>query len=256
MGMTKTKRELALFRKSAAISNSCIPIIERSMREDGITEREIARRVRRNIYARGGKLSFRTLVACGDRSAVIHPKPAASDRKISGIGFVDFGASYRGYKTDVTVPFVKGKISARERRVVKAVIAAYNIALKSWKIGEPCWKLHEKANGYLKSKGLTMGHALGHGLGRKIHESPIIAAPDRKALEKVQRLAARGDKKAAKRIRRWEKRKKVSFMPGMVFTIEPGAYVKELGGCRIENSFEVSGKKLKSLTKAKLIEVR
>lgn len=255
MGMIKTKKEISLLKKAAKISNSCIPVIEKSLREEGITEREVARRIRRNIYRQGARLSFGTLVACGDRSAMIHPVPRATDRKISGIGYVDFGASYGGYKTDVTVPFIRGKVRARESRIVRSVIGAYNIVLKAWKIGEPCWKLHEKIENILAAKKLTMGHGLGHGLGKKIHERPTIAMPNRKSLAKVESLARRGDKKAAKRIRRWEKTKKVVFRPGMVFTIEPGAYVKGVGGSRIENSFLASGKRLKSLTRAKLIEV-
>jgi Xaa-Pro aminopeptidase len=254
--MIKTKKEISLFKKSAAISNSCIPIIEKALKEENMTEREIARRVERNIRSQGATLSFRTLVACGDRSAMIHPVPTVTDRKISRIGYVDFGASYKGYKTDVTVPFIKGKVNSRERRIVKSVIDAYKIALKSWKIGSPCWKLHEKIDSYLKSKNLEMGHGLGHGLGKKIHETPTIAMPDKRKLAKVERLAKRGNKRAMKRIKRWERVKKVTFQSNMVFTIEPGAYVKGIGGSRLENSFLASGKKLKSLTRAKLIEVK
>lgn len=242
MGIIKTRKEIALLKKSARISNSCIPIIEKSLKEDGITEREIARRIRRKIYSQGGRLSFMTLVASGKRSAMIHARPAATDRVISGIGYVDFGASHRGYKTDVTVPFVKGNAGARERRTVSTVLQAYNIALRSWRIGMPCWKLHEKVDDYIKSKGLQMGHSVGHGLGLKIHERPIIGKPRKKL--------------TGRKLRKWERIKKVTFQTDMVFTIEPGAYVKGVGGSRLENSFLVMGKRLKSLTKSKLIEVR
>lgn len=256
MGMIKTKKEISFFKKSAVISNSCILIIERSLREKNITEREIARRIRKNIYSRGGRLSFRTLVACGKRSAMIHAKPRATNKKISGIGYVDCGASYRGYKTDITIPFIKGEVSPREKKIVKAVVEAYNIALKGWKIGMPCWKLHEKVDNYLRSRGFKMEHGTGHGLGLKIHERPIIAMPSKKLIGAASLLAKRGRKLAIKKLKRWERIRKVVFQPNMVFTIEPGAYVKGVGGSRLENSFLVVGKRLKSLTKSKLIEVR
>lgn len=254
MAMVKTKKEISLFKKAASISNSCIPLIEKSLRE-GVTERELARRIKKKIKSQGGESSFGTLVGSGERSAMVHTVPRATDRKISGIGYVDFGASYKGYKIDVTVPFIKGNVNSRERKIVKTVLEAYNIALKTWKIGMPCWKLHEKIDGYLSKRGLRMGHALGHGLGKKIHEDPKIMAPTKKSLAKATRMAKAGNRKMIKKLRKWERIKKVKFEPGMVFTIEPGAYVKGLGGSRIENSFMASWGKLKSLTKAKLIQV-
>lgn len=240
MGTIKTAREIGFLRKAAAISNSCIPIISRALREEKITEREIARRIMKNIYRRGGRLSFRTLVASGRRSAMIHPRPTVTDEKVSGIGYVDFGASYRGYKTDVTVPFVKGKIGPRERKAVKAVLQAYRLALRSWKVGMPCWKLFDVADGHIRSRRLRMGHSLGHGVGLRIHEMPTLGRPRKKL--------------AGKKLKKWERIKRITFQPGMVFTIEPGAYVKGVGGSRIENTFLASGKKLKALTKSKLIK--
>lgn len=256
MATVKTRVEISLFRRAAAISNSCMPIIERSLREDGMTERELARRVRRNIASRGGSLAFLTLVGCGDRSAMIHTEPKTTDREISGIGYIDFGASYRGYKTDVTVPFVKGRVGARDRRIVDTVQKAYRLAIRSWRPGMPCWRLFEATNGYIESRGYKMRHSLGHGVGRRIHESPIIGMPSRKVIRKVEGLARRGSKKAIRKLARWERIRGTKFEGGMVFTIEPGAYVEGVGGSRIENTFLVSGKKLKALTKARLIEVR
>ena len=254
MAMIKTKAEIACIKKAAAISNSCIPIIRRAVKE-GITEREIGRRVRKKIYEKGGKLSFRTLVASGERSAMIHCKPTVTDRPVDGIGYVDFGASYRGYKADVTVPFVRGKVGEKERKIVKTVLEAYNVAVRAWRPGIECWKLHKEAERHISSRGLEMGHSLGHGLGMKIHERPIIYAPNDMLLRKVEILAEKGNEKAVKRLKRWERVKKVSFEDGMAFTIEPGAYVKGLGGCRIENTFLTAGKRLKCLTKSRLIEV-
>jgi len=103
MGMIKTKNEIKLIKKSAQISNSCIKVIKESLKEN-ITEKELRKRIGKKIRSQGASLAFQTLVASGERSAMIHPKPYAANKIISGLGYADFGASYKGYKTDVTVP--------------------------------------------------------------------------------------------------------------------------------------------------------
>jgi len=240
MAMIKTQKELQLLRKSAAISNSCILLIEKSLKEI-ISERELARRIRRKINSQGATLAFQTLVASGKRTSMIHPHPHATNEKILGIGYVDFGANYRGYKTDVTVPFVKGSVGKKEWKIIKTGIAAYGLAAKSVKIGQPCWLAHKKTDLFLRKNGFKMLHSLGHGLGKEIHERPLILMP-RKKLK-------------GKKLKRWHRIQKVTFQPNMVFTIEPGIYVKNLGGFRIENDFLATGNGFKLLTKSKLLKI-
>jgi len=241
MGMIKTGREIRLLKKSAAIANSCIPIIEQSLKEN-ITEVELRRRIWRKIRSQGAGLSFRTLIACGKRSAMIHPKPTATNKKITGLGYVDFGASYKGYKSDITVPFVKGQISKKEKRIVATTLRAYKLAVTSIKLNQLSWKLFQKISDYLEKNGFELKHGLGHGLGLKIHEYPFIVMPKKEKLKRKTK-------------RRWEVIKKIKFQRGMVFTIEPGVYVKGLGGCRLENDFLLSKNKVVRLTNARLISV-
>ncbi|MEM5782638.1 MAG: M24 family metallopeptidase, partial [Candidatus Aenigmatarchaeota archaeon] len=98
----KKEEEIQLIKKACEISNSCLKIIEESLKEE-ITEKELRRRIEKNIRKQGATLSFRTIVACGKRAAKIHPKPEATNKKIKGLGYVDFGACYKGYRSDVTV---------------------------------------------------------------------------------------------------------------------------------------------------------
>jgi Xaa-Pro aminopeptidase len=240
MGMIKTNEELRLLKKAAAISNSCINVIEDSLRED-ITERELARRVRRNINKQGATLSFQTLVGSGKRSSMVHTLPHTTDQKIQGIGYIDFGAKYKGYASDVTVPFVKGQIGKKEERIIKTGLAAYSLAVKSVRIGEPCWKLHQKTDKFLRSKGFVIPHGLGHGLGKKVHERPIIGMP-RKRL-------------TGKKLEKWRRIQKITFQPNTVFTIEPGIYVKNFGGFRIENDFLLTKRGMKVLTKSRFLKI-
>jgi len=240
--MIKTKKEIELLKKSAKISNSCIPIIKRSLAEDRITEKELARRIRKKMKQQRAGEAFRMIVCSGKRAARVHAKPRTTNKTINGLGYVDFGANYKGYKTDITVPFIKGKISKKERRMVKAVLQAYKLAVCSIKIGEPCWKVHEKTNNFLKKWGYECPHAIGHGIGKKTHEIPYIGVPKKKRLAKKKR-------------RKWERIKKITFQPGMVFTIEPAVYVKGLSGFRIENDILLTKRGVKVLTNARLIEI-
>ncbi len=240
MGIIKTAKEIRLLKTSARISNSCIGLIEKSLRE-GVTESELAQRVRKNMKSQGATLSFQTLVGSGDRASMIHTKPHTTDRIIKGLGYIDFGASYKGYKTDVTVPFIKGKVGRREERIARVGLAAYNLATKSVKIGEPCWRLHERVDNFLRKNGFKMMHGLGHGLGKHVHEDPAIFKP-RKRLK-------------GKRLKLWKRLRKITFAPGMVFTIEPGIYVKGFGGFRIENDFLLTRSGPTILTKSRLLRV-
>jgi Xaa-Pro aminopeptidase len=240
MGMIKTPKEIRLLKKSARITDSCIKIIRDSLKEE-ITETELRRRIGRNIRKQGAGLAFQTLVASGKRSAMIHCKPRASNKIISGLGYVDFGASYKGYKTDITVPFIKGKINKKEKKIVNTTLKAYRLSISSIKLGQPCWKLFEKINNFMKRNGFEMKHGLGHGLGKKVHEYPSIVMPKKKP---------RGKKK-----RRWEKVRKIKFEKNMVFTIEPGIYAKGLGGCRIENDVLLTNKGPQILTHSKIVKV-
>jgi Xaa-Pro aminopeptidase len=242
MGMIKTKEEIELLKKSAEIANSCLPLIEELLKKEKIREKEIASAIRRKIYSQGAKLAFRTIVACGKRAAKIHPKPAATKKIISGLGYIDFGASYKGYKSDITVPFIKGKISKKEEKIVRAVLQAYKLAIKSIRVGLPCWKLHKKIDSFLRKKGFFMQHSLGHGLGLKIHELPTIGMPKKKL--------------SKKKMKKWEKLKKIKFQERMFFTIEPAIYVKGLSGCRIENDILLTRRGPKILTKSKLLRVQ
>jgi Xaa-Pro aminopeptidase len=242
MGIIKTGKEIILLKKSAQITNSCIPLVEKSLAEKNITEKEIAKRIKEKINKQNATLAFRTIVASGKRSSMIHPKPTVTDEIISGLGYVDFGACYKGYRTDITVPFIKGKISKRQMRAVRAVLKAYEIAIKSIKIGLPCWKLHQKVDRYMRNNGYRMMHSLGHGLGLVIHDSPSITMPRKKKLSKKKKL-------------RWEKMKKIKFEENMVFTIEPAIYIKNSFGCRFENDILLTKSGPKILTNSKLIKI-
>ena len=247
--MIKTRKEIKLLKKSAEIADSCIPVIEAALNEKGIREREIARRIRKQLKKMGAHEAFRTIVACGKRSAYVHPKPRVTNKVVSGIGLVDFGACYQGYRTDVTVPFIKGKISNREKNIVDSTLQAYNIAMRAVKLYEYCWRVHKKVDKFLRCRRLELMHAIGHGIGKSVHELPYIGNLEKKKIKQFSK------KKRERIMRRWEALKQLKFQPGMVFTIEPAVYIRGIGGCRIENDFLMTNAGAKQLTHAKLVIV-
>jgi len=238
----KTPAELKLLKKSAKITNSCITIIKRELKRPNITEKELARAIDRNIREQGAQLAFPTIVTCGKRGAFIHAKP--TNKKISGLGYTDFGAKYKGYCTDITVPFVKGEITKEEKKLLDTTLTVYKILVKSIKIDRHCWKTHNEFAKHVKARGYKVRHAIGHGIGRDIHELPTIAVPKR------------GKKMSPKKKNIWMQIKQLKFKPGMVFTIEPGVYVKGVGGCRFENDFVMTRNGARRLTNSRPIAIK
>lgn len=251
--MVKTKREISLIKKAVTIADSCIPVIEAALKEDNITEKEIARRIRAQMKSKGAREAFKTIVASDKRSAEIHANPRASDNIVKGMGLIDFGANYRGYRSDITVPFIKGKISKRKLRIVKTVMRAYNVGIKALKVGVPCWKVHYKVENFLNKRGYDFPHPVGHGIGLKTHELPYMGNLTEK---KMKILAKKYDKIKMARVRRkWEYLKTVRVEPGMVFTIEPGVYIEGVGGSRFENTVLMTARGAKVLTHSRLIKI-
>ena len=238
----KTPKEIALLKKSARITDSCIKIIERELKKPNITERQLARAIDRQIKKQGAQNAFPTIVVSGKRAVYIHGKP--TDARLRGLGYADFGAKYKGYRTDMTVPFVKGYIGKKEQKILDTTLLAYKEMVNSIKIGEPCWKLHDKFEKFIRERGYKVRHGLGHGIGKDIHELPSIIKPKR------------GKKLGPRKKKTWQRIKQLRFEPNMVFTIEPGIYVKGVGGCRFENDILLTKRGPQALTHSRVVKAR
>jgi Xaa-Pro aminopeptidase len=156
--------------------------------------------------------AFETIVASGENSALPHARPGPR-RLARGDGVVlDFGGVYDGYCVDLTRTVPVGAVPAGISRLGSAVREAHDAAIRAVKPGVRPSEIDRAARDVLTRHGLAeaFGHGTGHGLGLEVHEDPRIsrlpgALPDE------------------------------PVTPGMVFTIEPGAYVPGLGGVRIED---------------------
>jgi Xaa-Pro aminopeptidase len=221
--MVKDADELRLMEKAAAMGdrlfNELLPHIA-----SGIPETEIAARLEflaRGMGAEG--MSFDTIVASGERSAMPHGK--ASERKVARNGFItlDFGVILKGYCSDMTRTVCVGRLTNEQRAAYDAVLEAQQAGVAAVKPGATCAEVDEAARSVLRNVGLAryFTHSTGHGVGLEIHEAPRLAAG--------QTLELR---------------------PGMVVTVEPGIYLAGKFGIRIEDMVAVTQRGNKVLTKA------
>ena len=209
----KDEGERDAIRKAAAIADRAFERILEELRP-GRTEREIALRLEfmmREMGADGA--SFDIIVASGPRSAL--PHGVASDRVLEKGDLVtlDFGASYRGYCSDITRTVVLGEPNDAQRRIYETVREAQQAAVDAIRPGMTGKEADRVARDRIKASGYEkyFGHGTGHGLGMEVHEAP--------------RLSPRGEE---------------ILEPGMVVTVEPGIYLPEFGGVRIEDDVIVT----------------
>jgi Xaa-Pro aminopeptidase len=185
---------------------------------EGRTEVEVAADIDALIRGIGfERPAFETIVASGPNGARPHARPGPR-RLEAGEGVVlDFGGVYDGYSVDLTRTVELGTPAPEWRRLAAAVAEAQRAALAAVQPGIPASRVDAAAREVLMRHGLgeAFGHATGHGIGLEVHEEPRIA-------------------------RRIEGQTDAVLEPGMVFTIEPGAYVEGIGGARLEDDVLVT----------------
>lgn len=177
--------------------------------EAGLTEVEVAATLEYAARLAGAEgMSFETIVASGERSALPHGK--ATTAKLPKRGFVtlDFGVILDGYSSDMTRTVHMGKAMPGERDVYDSVLEAQEAAVAAVAPGVTAGEVDKAARSVLRRVKLDkyFSHSTGHGVGLEIHEGPRLAAKQKQVLEQ-----------------------------GMVITIEPGVYMPGRFGLRIED---------------------
>lgn len=226
----KLKEEIRIFKKAFKLTNRIIDFIESSIIPkilDGISEKQIALMIEEWCEKRNLETSFKTLVGTGKRSAQIHTNPSASLKRANKIGYIDFGIKYKGYRTDVTLPFALRKLNRREKEALEILISTYQQILEKIRTDLYDFEVFKIANNHLKKFGLEMKHGVGHGIGLEVHEFPSFLP--RKGRRKIMKIS-----------------------DGMVFTLEPGIYLKNFG-FRIEDDFLVRKNKITPMTNSHFI---
>jgi len=190
----------------------------------GITEREIALQLEYIMRQSGADgAAFKIIVASGSRSALPHGVASIKLIQEGDLVTFDFGAVYRGYHSDITRTVVLGKPEQRQKEIYQIVLEAQMRAISALKAGVRASDIDQAARGVIEKNGYGryFGHSTGHGLGLNIHESPRLSSKDETILQ-----------------------------PGMVVTVEPGIYLPDWGGVRIEDTVLVEGNGCRALTKS------
>ena len=203
----------------------------------GQSERDVAMAIEQRLRQAGfAKPAFDTIVAAGPNAALPHARPGERRLTEGDLVVLDFGGVYDSYCVDLTRTVSVGRATARARDVYAAVLEAHDQAIAAVAPGRSRFDIDAAARQTLVRRGLgdAFGHGTGHGLGIEVHEDPRISRrrPD------VDTDDAAVDS-------------------GMVFTIEPGAYLPGWGGVRIEDDVLVTDAGVDVLTNVAtdLIEV-
>jgi Xaa-Pro aminopeptidase len=222
----KESKELDAIMESARISNRGVRFLRGFMRE-GVRENEVSAELEKELRKRGSERTpFDIIVTSGSRSSKIHPYPSSTRKKIGrGLGLVDFGSVYKGYVTDVTVPFLAGSGSYREEKMAKTVSSIFSEIAGMIRPGVSISAIFNEYERLIKSHGFDVKHSLGHGIGLDTHDSPSLIKDDCKLAK------------------------------GMALAVEPGVYKKGVGGCRLENDIIVTKSGASIITKSKLIRI-
>lgn len=204
----KTKEEIACMRQAEHIGDLAFEEVLHHIRP-GVTEMEIAAKLEYIMKLNGAdKLSFETIVASGVNSSKPHAEP--SNRKIEKGDFVtmDFGCVYKGYCSDMTRTVVVGKANKKQKEIYSTVLKAQLAVLDMLTPGLRGKDYDTVARTIIYEAGYEgcFGHGLGHSVGLEIHENPRFSMLEEDIIE-----------------------------PGMIMTIEPGIYIPDFGGVRIED---------------------
>ncbi len=225
----KDAGEVTLIRRALAVAERAL--VAGTRRLAGKSEIAIATRLQSEIRKEGGdEESFPTIVASGPRAALPHAKPT---KKIVGGGelvVIDFGVRLSGYCSDTTRTYSPSKWDRNARDVYQLVLESQRAALaligpgvKGSDVDAAAREVIERAG-----HGKHFGHGTGHGVGLEVHEKPVLSPRS-------------GD----------------TLRPGMVVTVEPGVYIENFGGVRIEDMVLVTqtGREILSSRIPKLLDL-
>lgn len=226
----KDEAELACIRKAVRIADQAFTQILTYIRP-GIREYDVAVELEYVMRKLGSeKPAFDTIVASGKRGALPHGQP--SDRILAAGDMItmDFGAVYQGYHSDMTRTVVLGKASGRQKEIYETVLAAQLKGVASVRPGLTGKEADAQSRRVIEKAGFGdyFGHGLGHSVGLVIHEEP--------------RLSPYSD---------------AILRENMIVTVEPGIYIPDWGGVRIEDMVVVTpaGCEILTASSKQLIEL-
>ncbi len=226
----KTAEEIDRMRHAEHIGDIAFEEVLHHIRP-GVTEIEVAAKLEYIMKLNGAeKLSFETIVASGINTSKPHAEPGEKVIEKGDFVTMDFGCVYKGYCSDMTRTVVVGKADKKQKEIYKTVSKAQAAVLDMLKPGMAGKEYDKVARDIIYAAGYEgcFGHGLGHSVGLEIHENPRFSMTEEGTIE-----------------------------AGMVITVEPGIYIPDFGGVRIEDMVVVTEDGYENLahSKKELIEL-
>ena len=228
MRAVKDVDELAAIQRAVDLTDEAFETVAHRI-EPGWTETQVAWEIEKHVRERGGGVSFETIVAAGPWAAMPHAYPRAEKRiEVGEPIIIDMGVRIDGYCSDLSRTLILGKADGQFDKIYDIVLAAQEAAEALIRAGMSGEEAHLTAHNVIGEAGYgeNFGHGLGHGVGLQVHESPRLGQTSRDVL-----------------------------VEGMVFTVEPGIYVSDWGGVRIEDMVVMDGGRPRVLTHASKVSV-
>lgn len=219
--LRKDEDEVALIREAGRVATAALERVIGDVRP-GLTELEVCGLLECELRRAGSEAHpFPAIVAAGPRSALPHARAGHQQIVDGDFLLLDFGATVGGYCSDITRTFVVGEATDRQRAVYEVVRTAQATALAGIRAGMRGKDGDALAREWIDAQGFggAFGHGLGHGLGLEVHEAPRLSLLTEDSLPE-----------------------------GAVVTIEPGVYVPEWGGVRIEDDVLITERGAELLT--------
>jgi Xaa-Pro aminopeptidase len=206
--------EIEEIRKAVRCAERAFTMVRAGLRGDD-TERDVADAFEAALRRCGATASsFPIIVAVGVRSALPHARPTRTTRlKEADFVLFDWGASGEPYKSDLTRVLVTGNVTSKFEAIYRTVLIAQERAISAIRPGAKAHDIDAEARSVIDAAGFGgfFDHGLGHGIGMEIHEAPRIRKGSPDILE-----------------------------VGNVITVEPGIYLPDWGGIRIEDDVLVT----------------
>jgi Xaa-Pro aminopeptidase len=210
----KDAGEVAILRLACEAADAALrDLIDRGGLRPGRTEKEVRRELEALMLDHGADgPSFETIVATGANSAIPHHRPTDAVLAAGDFVKIDFGALVAGYHSDMTRTFVLGPAADWQREIYELVATAQRAGREALAPGVALKDVDAASRQVIVDAGYgdNFGHGLGHGVGLQIHEAPGINS------------AAAG-----------------TLLAGSAVTVEPGVYLPDRGGVRIEDTLVV-----------------
>ncbi len=218
--MIKDDEEISKITKACEITDKCFEHLKKFIKI-GQTEKEIALEIERFFKLNGAEdVSFPPIVASGKNSSKPHAIPTDKKIELGDVITIDFGCKYEGYCSDMTRTVFAGYIPEQIKEIYDLVLNNQLQTEKEMKEGANAKILTRLVKNDFELNGYDLVHALGHGVGLDIHEYPFISNQDINLKEK------------------------------MVITNEPGIYIPEKFGVRIEDTVLILKNGCINLTKS------